>query len=188
LHRWLVWGTAALMAMPLLAGHVKISKDLDKIDPTAQVDVIVQFNVTLSEKLQKKIKDKGGSFRRSLGLIRGGSFRVPAFVLPLLASDPLVRYISLDRRVRTTNTADYALEAINAVAAKQFGYTGNGIGVAIIDSGVAEHEDFKTADKTRSRVEYRESFVTGNPAVGDAWGHGTHVAGIVGGGGYKSSI
>jgi serine protease AprX len=55
------------------------------------------------------------------------------------------------------------------------GVTGQGIGVAIVDSGISPHSALS------KRVVANVSFVSGDPAVTDAYGHGTHVAGIIGG-------
>ena len=56
------------------------------------------------------------------------------------------------------------------------GYTGAGIGVAILDSGIATHTALDT------RVVARVNLVSDEPGVvGDPFGHGTHVAGIVAG-------
>ena len=66
---------------------------------------------------------------------------------------------------------------MNANIAFQYGWTGAGVGVAIIDSGIYNHPDL------RPRVVYSESFVPGDSSTNDAYGHGTHVAGIVAGNG-----
>jgi serine protease AprX len=56
------------------------------------------------------------------------------------------------------------------------GYTGTGVGVAILDSGIATHTALD------SRVVARVNLVSDEPGVtGDPFGHGTHLAGIVGG-------
>src|SRR5207302_11199236 len=64
---------------------------------------------------------------------------------------------------------------------------GTGIGIAVIDSGVYQHDDLQSADMKSSRVVYSESFVPGDPSTNDAYGHGTHVAGILAGNGHDSA-
>jgi serine protease AprX len=73
---------------------------------------------------------------------------------------------------------------INAVRADRawFRATGRGVGVAVIDTGIAgDHADFQTPGWQGSRV--IASAVT-NPCARDAndhYGHGTHVAGLIAG-------
>src|SRR5581483_789364 len=54
--------------------------------------------------------------------------------------------------------------------------TGKGITVAVVDSGI-NTQHTALANKVVANV----SFVTGDPSTADAFGHGTHVAGIIAG-------
>src|SRR6202034_3686476 len=78
--------------------------------------------------------------------------------------------------------------AINAPFAWQSGYTGAGVGVALIDSGVmSNHPDLYMGILPISRVVYQQSFVPGNSSANDQFGHGTHVAGLIAGDGLSST-
>ena len=64
------------------------------------------------------------------------------------------------------------------------GLTGQGVTVAVVDSGIADHPDLRTLDGA-SRI-IAATNQTNMPDATDAYGHGTHVAGIIGGNGLLS--
>ena len=153
------------------------------------IDVIIQLRqgATLPAYGQK-MKGLGASQRNSLDVVHGGLFRIPASLLPTLANDPDVVYVSPDRKVMHTSIWDYILDASQATPVIRAGYDGSGIGIAIIDSGVrANHPDLLDSRSGSSRVVYSQSFIPGDPSVDDAFGHGTHVAGLVAGNGQVSN-
>jgi serine protease AprX len=107
------------------------------------------------------------------------------------ASDSAVDAISGDLPVRTWMSVSNLSTAADQVRAGAPGgllgigsipaVTGQGIGVAVIDSGVSPHPALV------GKIVANVSFVTGDPSYLDAFGHGTHVAGIIAGAGGAAS-
>jgi serine protease AprX len=60
------------------------------------------------------------------------------------------------------------------------GITGAGVGVAVIDTGMMTVTDYSGPKAGQSRVVAQQSFI-GSSNTGDGYGHGTHIAGIIGG-------
>ena len=133
----LVTITLILTASLAFAGHPKIAKDLDGADPSSNVDVIIQFKHPPTEAHHQMVRDKGGMHKRSLDLVKGSLYSVPAGKLTELADDPEVEYVTLDRPVSAT--LDFANPAINANIARQYGWDGNGVTAAVIDSGTVSY-------------------------------------------------
>ena len=80
---------------------------------------------------------------------------------------------------------DLTAATVGSNLANQYGWTGQDIGVAVIDSGIdVNNADLKTSSGV-SRVVYSEDF-TGQGTTADLYGHGSHVAGIIGGNGANS--
>ncbi len=194
-------GLALLMlsAMPSYAGtrpmldtdavSQKFSADLQKrAGANNMVTVIVQYRQMPSAAHLSSLQSGGAMIKSRLHTIRAVTMRVPASMLAVLARNPNVAYITPDRSVTLTAANEDYTTAVEAdVAAAQFALDGTGVGVAIIDSGVADHPDLHNASGA-SRVVYSQSFVPGNTSAVDQYGHGTHVAGLVGGNGASSGV
>ena len=103
--------------------------------------------------------------------------------LDLLKRDSAFGHISADVPVAadmaTANKvtrASSVWQGTSSLLGSTPGYTGAGIGVAVVDSGIAPHT--AVADRVIARV----NFVTWEaPSSTDPYGHGTHVAGIIAG-------
>jgi len=160
--------------------HHRIAQDLTPASPDELVQVIVQYQHQATEHHHQAIRDRGGSLRARLDSIKAAAYSIPASRLREIAEGPDVVYISPDRAVGAT--MDVAAAAVNATVAYSNGYTGSGIGVAVIDGGIMDsHPDIQDASG-KSRVVYAESFnLSGGNDYYDRFGHGTHVAGVLGG-------
>jgi len=128
----------------------------------------------------------GGEVVRHLPVATSIAIDLPNAALPLVAGSPLVLGVSLDRVV--VGAMERTGATIGATAVRQtLGYDGSGVGVAIIDSGVAPaHDDLADPATGAQRVDAFVDLVNGQTSSYDDYGHGTHVAGIIGGTGFDS--
>jgi serine protease AprX len=168
------------------AADGKLAPDLVTVGANQTVDVIVRYKAQPQARHHQAIERRGGRLKRSLELLNGAAYSVTASGLQSLADDPDVDYVAPDRPVQ--GTLDYAEPAINASIALKYGFNGNGVTVAVIDSGIMDtHPDLQDATG-KSRVVYAESFnLTEGNDYFDRYGHGTHVSGILGGDASQSS-
>ena len=92
----------------------------------------------------------------------------------ILLNNSSIKSIEEDLVVRQSSQfEDYGTGLTNTYDAWNSGFSGKDIKIAIIDSGIANHDDLRIAGGV-STVNYTSSY-------SDDSGHGTHVAGIIGG-------
>ncbi len=167
----------------------KFAYDLgNHVTKDGMVTVIVQFRAMPGSSALTNYQGRGAAIRTKLQSIRAVTMHIPASMVSVLANDPNVLYVTPDRNIKmTANPATEAFAtAVEAdVAAAQYALDGTGVGVAVIDSGIADHNDLHGASGG-SRVVYSQSFVAGDTTTSDKFGHGTHVAGLIGGSGKGS--
>ena len=168
------------------------SQSLPKLDvqlqqraahPSDRTFVIVR---PLNSTVDLFIESLGGTLGRALPIVNGRAAQVPDTALSPLAASLAVERVAWDRP--TFGTIDRTAATVGATAVReQFGYDGAGVGVALIDSGIAAHDDLSDSSHGSQRLAAFVDFVNGLTTPYDDFGHGTHVAGIVAGNGYDSS-
>jgi subtilisin family serine protease len=144
--------------------------------------VIVRMNPGVSPgAADLAIRRLRGTTGRRLQSVAGQVADVPNASLAALAGLPGVQSVSLDRRVYGTLERTGATVG-SAWVREHLGFDGTGVGIAIVDSGVANWHD----DLGSRRVVRFADFVNFQPSAYDDYGHGTHVAGIIAGNGHDS--
>jgi serine protease AprX len=165
--------------------------------PHQTVNVIIQMTAN-SSGLEGLITRLGGKVTARLSIIRALAAEIPAQGVLQLASNPGVRWVSLDSPMQSSacsqciDTSNLANAYISAIRADKVWNAapydqGQGIGVAIIDSGVNPNSDLYTnmgVDRQVADVRFNSDY---NQSPSDGYGHGTHVASIVAGDGSESS-
>ena len=175
---------ASLCATSALFAGGKISPDLVKAK-AATVGILVQYRSAPSAAQTGHISARyRGTVKRVHQSSRAIEASMPSTELNNLAADPDVVYVSADRPLRA-NMVD-AGPTVGTTSVLFQGVRGEGVTVAVIDSGVNEHQDLA------GRIVYAESFIgqlgTAKTAVADQFGHGTIVAGILAGSGEASGL
>jgi serine protease AprX len=179
-----------------LADDSKIAPELRNLKPGTKVPVIVQYTSNpqancsgllglLGCTLGDVLKLVGGVLSL-LPLVNGIVASLDGNGIQSLSNQSNVLYISPDRPISLM--ADTAAPSVNAPVAWKSNYTGTGVSVALIDSGVNSHPDFNvvTGRTTSSRIAFAQSFLS-TSATADQYGHGTHIAGLIAGDGASST-
>jgi serine protease AprX len=183
-RKLILYAGLLLASSPAFADVTKLAADLLSLlaNPLGTSHVVIQFKNAPTSLDLLQITTLGGKITNQYTSLPALSGQLSNAVVLTLSDLLNIAYMTPDRVVSAN--LDYSAAAVNASAAQQYGLDGSGIGVAIIDSGIYEHPDLaKTTGG--SRVVYHQSFVPKTNL--DDFGHGTHVAGIVGGSG-KSSL
>jgi serine protease AprX len=131
------------------------------------------------------IRDADGTDLRALAIINGWSARVPADQIEELGHAPGVTAVTADRTVQLAgNTYDPAVSASPYAWTSQAApvwssadQKGDGVSVAVLDTGVSDIQDLS------GRVMHGPDLSGENNNAVDSMGHGTVMAGIIGGDG-----
>jgi serine protease AprX len=147
---------------------------------------LTQLNSQRAQWISDRIVSSGGISTNRLSIVGAVATKLSVDGITRLSRDPFVTRIQWDRPIPALGTpGELSLYAqiVRATNVWLQGDKGQGIGVAILDSGVSSHDD---VNLPASRIVASVDF-TGGTAPGDPGGHGTHVAGIVAGNGTDSA-
>lgn len=147
-----------------------------------EVPVIVSVKDKDSNNLSNKVFGMSGRVKYNLSLVGGVACNMNIKDVEKLSHDPNVDYICFDSKVFAL--LDIASESIGCQIPYAEGFKGEGITVAVIDTGVAPHNDLT---RPKNRIVGFKDFVNNKNKPYDDNGHGTHVAGIIASNGYSSN-
>ncbi|MGF7036582.1 subtilisin family serine protease/N-acetylneuraminic acid mutarotase [Paenibacillus mucilaginosus] len=159
-------------AATIIQGQNKVLPELVKSNEgVAERKYIIRFK----NKPEKSLIQKGrGKVKRELRHLSAISVSMPVTEVEKLKNNPLIQSIEEDVQLQIAEqTMEWGVNVLDATYAWNQGFTGKGVKVAVLDTGIDQgHEDLVVAGGA-SLVDYTSSFDDDN-------GHGTHVAGIIG--------
>jgi len=156
-------------------------------NPLSTSSVIVE----LMPGAQLPLEFKNFAQGNKLDIINGQVLQLSNGQLKKLAAYPDIFRVHDNRPLKTHNYRT-SITVGAAYVNYLLGYTGAGVGVAVLDSGIATWHDDLTNKSTKlypygnQRVAKFVDFVNGRTLPYDDNGHGTHVGGIILGNGYDS--
>jgi serine protease AprX len=177
-------------------------------EPTSRVVIVAAPHS--SRAIGAQVRSLGGRISRDLPFVDGFAATVPTRQLTAISSDPAVRSVTPDIPIHIESdgavpaapaappTAAPAKgepnsvypQALRADQVWQAGDKGQGVTVALIDTGVTANADLAgrlvTVHNDRTGRDSPCENLSGEPTCYDSYGHGTFVAGIIAGNGAAS--
>jgi serine protease AprX len=184
---------AATLALALVAVATAVSPrpSHDAVGWGRAVPVIVRTDVGAARVAEQAVRAIDGSIERRLGIIHGFAARVPHGALGTLRDMPGVLSVTRDAEVRLLGTVDgvdpnkfpgswlKVARNTHLIEMWQHGYTGQGVDVALIDSGVAPVPGLAMQVVNGPDLSFESQ--ASNLEHIDTYGHGTHMAGLIAG-------
>jgi subtilisin family serine protease len=153
--------------------------------------VVATTDEQAAARVNRALRTHGAARVQPLAVVNGFAADVPASYVPSLRRVPGVRSVTVDSRVHLMST-EPGLDAgnasslagvariVNAHDVWNAGYTGKGVDVALVDSGVSPVRGLTSGNVVNGPD---LSFESQSPALTrlDTFGHGTHMASIIAG-------
>lgn len=184
-----------LSVMIFVVGCSQIMENIGMVSPTDEeqlspekggppdglVKVLIGFKQKPGPAQQAMVKGVGGQIKYTYHIVDAIAALIPEKAIDALQKNPNIRYVELDGLVQALDVEldnSWGVDRIDAEVVWT-DYTGQGVNVAIIDSGIDnDHPDLSV--KGGVNFISKPSWKIPDPDKwDDDYGHGTHVAGIV---------
>lgn len=147
-----------------------------------EIPVIISMKNSDNSKLNSMVFSMASGIKKDLPLVGAMACSLSPNFIEKLKNHPDVDYISFDSKVFAL--LDVVNSTVSTSLAHDEGYTGEGVTVAVVDTGVYKHPDLV---KPKNRIVGFKDFVNGKTSPYDDNGHGTHVSGIIASNGFSSN-
>jgi len=194
----IIISTILLLVMVFICGCSQFMENIGLVNPTNEeqlspekagppdglVKVLIGFKEKPGPAQQALVKGVGGKIKYTYNLIPAIAASVPEVAIDALQKNPNITHVELDSMVYALDTEldnSWGVKRIGAGLVHNSGNNGEGIKIAIIDTGIdRDHPDLD--DNIMGGVNFVSipSWKTPDPNKwDDDNGHGTHVAGII---------
>lgn len=194
---------AAVLASMFSAAAPALAAPAPPAPGTSEMtSVIVRERLGSGDASERTVTALGGSVGRQLAIINGFSAAVPSDRLTELRRSAAVESVTLNSPVEMLDDEDDEQDddeydgyrpssdpgsmynARKAIGAEDFfarGYTGTGVSVALLDSGVVPVDGLTVPGKVKHGPDLSLESQASDRRNLDTFGHGTHMAGIIAG-------
>jgi serine protease AprX len=187
-------GSAPMQQAPSAAKAQNQLAQMAAERPDAMVRVIAQ-KMDGSQSVETLVASFGGKVTSDLHIINAFTAEMPAQAALKLAQSKAVRWVSMDANLADSgkpappapsDPTNTYLDTLRVRNVWSMGLQGQGVTIAVVDSGISNDNDFYLPNANQTRVLKNNSLNSVSNTVNDIYGHGTHVAGIAAGNGIDS--
>jgi serine protease AprX len=177
-----------LVAIALIVPGIAVGS---RVDPGPRAAVVVRTVAGSESQVAAEVARVGGTVTARLGIIHGFAATMSQAAIEELRADPTVVSVSPDAPLSPASDGYDASGDVNSMASTtdysgatawwRAGYTGAGVDVALIDTGVAPVEGLNAANKVVYGPDLSVESQASNLTNLDTFGHGTFMAGLIAG-------
>lgn len=161
-----------VMLVSSFPSNMSYSKEITTSNNIKNQYIVVMKDKKAKDKVVNDLKNKGTIKNKNVGKFPGITVEMTDAEANDLKSNDNVDYIELDSEIETSGEdfIPWNLEDVGIKPVQEEGLKGEGVKIAVLDTGVAEHPDLTVAGV--------ESFVQDGSTV-DENGHGTSIIGVI---------